>query len=118
MVARLRSLLREPLFRLLLSNLAAGLVAALILFGGLLLLNPANLRNLILSDQSPEIALLLLLFGFLLTFGSAAMGTAIMTIGSRQAPPSGGQRAPINREGLRTAAVPARTRRREMDHYR
>jgi hypothetical protein len=107
MIPRLRSLVREPLFRLLLSNLAAGMTAALVMFGGLLLLNPANLRGLILSDQSPEIALLLLLFGLVLTFGSAAMGTAIMTIRGRTRPPSGGQRAP-NPDGLRTAAVPAR----------
>jgi hypothetical protein len=113
MALRLRSLLREPLFRLLLSNLAAGLAAAAVLFAGLLVLNPANLRGLILSDQSPEIALLLLLFGFLLTFGSAAMGTAIMTIGSRDTPPSGGQRARIDAEGLQTAAIPARKRRPE-----
>jgi hypothetical protein len=110
MAPRLRSRVRDPLFRLLLSNLAIGLVAALILFGGLLLLNPANLRDLILSDRSPEIALLLLLFGLVLTFGSAAMGTAIMTIGSRTRPPSGGQRARIAPDALQTAAVPARKR--------
>ncbi len=115
MVRQLRSLLREPLFRLLLSNLAAGLVAALILFGGLLLLNPGNLRGLILSDQSPEVALFLLLFGFLLTFGSAAMGTAIMTIGRRDAPPSGGQRARVKPEDLQTAAIPARRRASDPD---
>lgn len=112
MSLRLRSLLREPLFRLLLYNLAAGLAAAVILFAGLLALNPANLRGLILSDQSPEIALLLLLFGFLLTFGSAAMGTAIMAIGSRETP-SGGHRAQRHPTGLQTAAVPARSRRRK-----
>lgn len=103
--------MREPLFRLLLCNLAAGLVAAVILFAGLLVLNPANLRGLILSDQSPEIALLLLLFGFLLTIGSAAMGTAIMTIGSRDTPASGGQRAKRHPGGLQAAAIPARDRR-------
>lgn len=83
---------RDPLFRLLLINLAIGLTAATLLFGGLLALNPAHLRDLILSDQSPEVALGLLLFGFLITFGSAAMGTAIMTIAGRDAPPSGGAR--------------------------
>jgi hypothetical protein len=88
---RLRSIVRDPLYRLLLVNLAAGLTAAVFLFGGLLLINPGRLRDLILSDQSPEIALLLLLFGFAITFGSAAMGTAIMMIGKRRAPPSGGK---------------------------
>jgi hypothetical protein len=90
-MARLNFIPRDPLFRLLLTNLAAGLAAALILFGGLLLLNPSNLRGLILSDRSPETALLLLLFGFLITFGSAAMGTAIMAIGRRRTPPAGGR---------------------------
>jgi len=84
---------RDPLYRLLLVNLAAGVAAALILMGGLLLLNPANLRGLILSDASPGTALALLLFGFVITFGSAAMGTAIMTIGRRRRPPSGGKPA-------------------------
>jgi hypothetical protein len=79
----------------------------------LLVLNPANLRGLILSDQSPEIALLLLLFGFLLTFGSAAMGTAIMAIGSRDTPASGGRRAKRHPGGLQAAAIPARGRRPE-----
>lgn len=83
---------RDPLFRLLLVNLGIGTAAAALLFGGLLALNPANLRQLILSDQSPEVALGLLLFGFLITFGSAAMGTAIMSIARRDAPPSGGTR--------------------------
>lgn len=87
----LRSIVRDPLYRLLLVNLAAGLTAAFLLFGGLLVINPGRLRDLILSDQSPEIALLLLLFGFAITFGSAAMGTAIMMIGKRRTPPPGGK---------------------------
>lgn len=93
---------RDPIFRLLLINLGAGCAAALLLFGGLLLLNPSHLRDLILSDQSPTIALVLLLFGFVITFGSAAMGTAIMTIGRERKPPTGGRRA-----DLPAAAIPA-----------
>lgn len=89
---RLDILPRDPLYRLLLVNLMGGLGAAIILCSGLLLINPGHLRELILSDRSPEIALLLLLFGFAITLGSAAMGTAIMTIGKRRIPPSGGKR--------------------------
>jgi hypothetical protein len=74
---------RVPLFRLLLINLAAGTALAALLVGGLLVLNPAGLRDLILADREPGTALGLLLFGFILTFGSAAMGTAIMTAGAR-----------------------------------
>ena len=78
-------LLRVPLFRLLAINLAAGITLAVLLVGGLLALNPAGLRDLILADSSPGTALGLLLFGFIVTFGSTAMGTAIMAMGQRQA---------------------------------
>ena len=42
---------------------------------------PSNLRDLILADSSPGTALGMLLFGFVVTFGSTAMGTAIMAMG-------------------------------------
>ena len=72
---------RVPLFRLLAINLAAGTAVAALLVGGLLALNPFGLRHLIFADNSPGTALGLLLFGFVVTFGSAAMGTAIMAMG-------------------------------------
>src|SRR6266851_7605748 len=72
---------RVPLFRLLAINLAAGIVLAALLVGGLLALNPFGLRDLILADSSPGTALGLLLFGFIVTFGSTVMGSAIMAIG-------------------------------------
>ena len=75
------SLLGEPLLRLLAINLAIGAAAAVLLLGGLLALNPHGLRDLIAADSSPLTALGLLLFGFVVTFGSVAMGTAIMAIG-------------------------------------
>ena len=74
-------LLRVPLFRLLAINLAVGVTLAALLVGGLLALNPGGLRHLIFADASPGTALGLLLFGFVVTFGSAAMGTAIMAMG-------------------------------------
>ncbi len=83
MIVNLRkpvSLLREPLFRLLAINLAIGVTAAVLLLGGLLALNPHGLRDLIVADRSQLTALGLLLFGFVVTFGSVAMGTAIMAI--------------------------------------
>lgn len=73
--------LRVPLFRLLAINLAAGIAVAARLVGGLLVLNPFGLRDLIFADNSPGTALGLLLFGFVVTSGSAAMGTAIMAVG-------------------------------------
>jgi hypothetical protein len=75
-------LLRQPLFRLLAINLAIGVMIAALLLGGLLTLNPGHLRDLIFADDSPGTALGLLLFGFVVTFGSAAMGSAIMAMGT------------------------------------
>ena len=79
--SRRLAFLRVPLFRLLAINLAAGMMVAALLVGGLLLLDPYHLRDLIFADRSPGTALGLLLFGFVVTFGSAAMGTAIMATG-------------------------------------
>ena len=76
--------LRVPLFRLLAINLAIGVTLAALLVGGLLAINPGGLRDLILADSSPVTALGLLLFGFVVTFGSTAMGTAIMAMGRRE----------------------------------
>mgnify|MGYP000859504557 CR=1 FL=1 len=75
------AIFRVPLFRLLAINLAAGAAAAVLLLGGLLALNPHGLRDLILADRSPGTAIGLLLFGLFITFGSTAMGTAIMALG-------------------------------------
>jgi len=86
--------LRVPLFRLLAINLAAGMTVAALLVGGLLVVNPFGLRDLIFADNSPGTALGLLLFGFVVTFGSAAMGTAIMAMGqplTDDAGPRGGR---------------------------
>ncbi len=78
------NVLRAPLFQLLAINLAAGAAAAAFLVGGLLTLNPFGLRDLIFSDNSPGTAFGLLLFGFVATFGSSAMGSAIMAMGKKQ----------------------------------
>jgi hypothetical protein len=83
-VPRRLAFLRVPLFRLLAINLAAGMAVAALLVGGLLALNPFGLRDLIFADESPVAALGLLLFGFVVTFGSAAMGSAIMAMGKRE----------------------------------
>ena len=81
---RRQSLLRVPLFRLLAINLAIGACAAVLLVGGLLLLNPAHLRDLIFADRTPGVAIFLLLGSFLVTFGSTAMGSAIMAQGHKE----------------------------------
>jgi hypothetical protein len=78
------SLLRLPLFRLLAINLAVGACAATLLVGGLLWLDPGHLRELIFADRAPGVALFLLLGACIITFGSAAMGSAIMAQGRKE----------------------------------
>jgi protein-S-isoprenylcysteine O-methyltransferase Ste14 len=95
---------KTPLARLLAINLAIGAVLALLLVGGLLLLNPGGLRDLIMADRSPLVALGLLLFGFIITLGSTAMGTAIMAMGDWDEDGPGG--------GLRTQEVTPRDQKR------
>lgn len=82
--------LQVPLFRLLAINLAIGACAAALLVGGLLLLNPGHLRDLIFADRAPGVAIFLLLGSFLITFGSTAMGSAIMAQGRKQDDGRGG----------------------------
>ena len=73
--------LRQPLWKLLAINLASGVAVAVLLVGGLFVVNPWHLRDLIVADIHGVAAIALLLFGFVVTFGSTAMGTAIMAIG-------------------------------------
>jgi len=89
----LTDLRRQPLIRLLAINLAAGFAAALLMLAGLLALNPMNLRGLILADGT---ALALLLFGLAVTFGSAAMGSAVMMLGSERTRDRGGKPVRVN----------------------
>ncbi|TPQ32841.1 hypothetical protein C2U70_20535 [Bradyrhizobium guangdongense] len=100
------ALLRIPLFRLLAINLAIGAVAAMLLVGGLLLLNPGHLRELIFADRAPGVAIGLLLGSFLITFGSTAMGSAIMSQGRKETDGSGGG------GGSRLALKPSRAKAR------
>jgi hypothetical protein len=103
------SLLRQPLFRLLAVNLAIGVSAAALMLGGLLALNPHGLRDLIVADRSPLVALGLLLFGLIVTFGSVAMGSAVMMIG--QGDSGGGKpKSASVRLGLRLRLHPSLTK--------
>ncbi|WP_342740858.1 hypothetical protein [Bradyrhizobium sp. B117] len=101
-------LLRSPLFRLLAINLAIGACAAVLLVGGLLWLNPAHLRELIFADHAGGIALGLLLASFLITFGSTAMGSAIMAQGRKD--DDGGRGGQGSRLAAQELAKRARTR--------
>ena len=101
MPSRPAPLFRRPLIRLLAINLAIGVSAATLMLGGLLAINPHGLRDLILNDRSGGAAIGLLLFGLVVTFGSVAMGTAIMTLGHERKRGTGGGK-------LQALPVPAR----------
>ncbi len=74
-------LLKLPLFRLLAINLVIGAIVAVLMIAGLLVLNPLNIRHMIFADREPAAVLAVLVFDFFITFGSAAMGTAVMALG-------------------------------------
>ncbi|HZD91523.1 MAG TPA: hypothetical protein VE224_15585 [Pseudolabrys sp.] len=74
-------LLQLPLFRLLAINLVIGAIIAVVMIGGLLMINPLNIRHMIFADREPAAVLAVLVFDFFITFGSAAMGTAVMALG-------------------------------------
>lgn len=89
-------LFRLPLIRLLAVNLAIGAGLAVLMLGGLLALNPGNLRGLIAADRNGSAALALLAFGLIVTFGSVAMGTAVMALGSKPQRKQGGGGTPAS----------------------
>jgi len=102
------SLLRQPLIRLLAVNLAAGMAVALLLLGGLLALNFGGLRELIRGDGAA--AAILLGFGFIVTFGSAAMGSAVMMLGRERK--RGGGKARARRRSIEQRHGPRPAARR------
>jgi hypothetical protein len=95
-----------PLTRLLAINLGIGALLAVFLVGGLLVLNPGGLRDLIMADRAPLVPIALLLGGFVITLGSTAMGTAIMAMGAgeRDDRPRGGRRVMLQEIMPRTAS--------------
>ena len=65
----------------LLKHLVSGMAGAVVLATGLLLLDIANLRSLVLTAESGYIGVFLLYTGLMITFGSVAMGIGVMTLG-------------------------------------
>ena len=67
--------------RFLVRHAVLGIAAALV-FGGLLIASDVGgLRTLAGADESGWLYLLLLFFGLAVTFGSAAMGISVMSLG-------------------------------------
>ncbi len=68
--------------RYVLPHLLAGCLAGVVASVGMVATNVASLRDLVMNTQGGWMAFGLLTFGFVVTFGSIAMGRAIMAIGS------------------------------------
>ncbi|MGO8953876.1 MAG: hypothetical protein ACLPWS_22715 [Rhodomicrobium sp.] len=68
------------LVRFLLVNCAIGIAGGWTLLAALIATDTAHLRTLIWNSSSPAMPILLLAAGFAITFGSAAMGAAVMAM--------------------------------------
>lgn len=66
------------LFKLLLINLAIGVFIALAFLTILIVTDTAGIGTLIWQSSNPILAIILLGVGLCVTFGSAAMGSAVM----------------------------------------
>ncbi len=66
------------LLRFLAVNCAIGIVAGWTLLAALILTDTAGLATLIWNSASPALPVAMLAGGFAITFGSAAMGAAVM----------------------------------------
>ena len=67
--------------RFLLHHVMGGLIGAVVFFALILAYDLASLRELILNTRDGWVAGALLLFGLAITFGSVAMGVAVMLLG-------------------------------------
>jgi len=68
------------LVRFLLINCGIGVAGGWTLLAALLATDTAGLRTLIWNETSPTVPIALLAVGFAITFGSAAMGAAVMAM--------------------------------------
>ena len=94
----------------LVSHCLAGVTAGWTVVGGLLWLDVAGLGGLVITSDLFPVPLLMLLAAFAITFGSVAMGSAIMGLG-RSAGPAGaaGRRSlrPAPSDATRNTGHPA-----------
>ena len=72
---------RMDLIRFMLQACLAGCLAGLVAVAGLLALDVGSLGTLVLGPAGGLVPLLLLAAGFMITFGSAAIGAAVMSLG-------------------------------------
>lgn len=74
---------RDPLFALLAVNGIAGALLGLAFVAGAVWLDIGHLRRLVDFSSDGIIALLMLSAGSIITFGSVAMGSAVMMLGRK-----------------------------------
>ncbi|WP_298814525.1 hypothetical protein [uncultured Roseibium sp.] len=91
---------KDPLFRLLVINGAAGLGIAALVLGGIFVANFGNLRELVLAADDPFLPVIMLAFGLIITLVSVVMGSAIMLLGDKPREGDGGGK----RKALRFSA--------------
>ncbi|MCP4934664.1 MAG: hypothetical protein GY927_10790 [bacterium] len=68
------------LLKLLVRHLIMGIAAGWVTLGMLMFVNIGGLRTILIASSDPVLVFILLAFGFTITFGSLAMGAAIMTL--------------------------------------
>jgi hypothetical protein len=71
---------KNPLFRLLLINGLIGTLVAVLLVAGLIITDAHRIGTLIANAQHPALPIITLTVGLVITFGSVAMGMAIMSL--------------------------------------
>ncbi|MEM8877575.1 MAG: hypothetical protein AAGD23_06850 [Pseudomonadota bacterium] len=116
-----RFLPENPLFRLLLINGLIGTAVAILLVAGLMITDAHRIGTLIINSENPALPIIVLTLGLVITFGSVAMGMAIMSLpletDDEGTSNSGGHRDRVNalpsHPALRPITVPA-TRQRQI----
>ena len=88
---------RFTLIWFLLKHCAVGAIAGWTLLGGMLWFDVGGLGTLVSNSPEGVFAVGLMAFFFLITFGTVAMGGAVMTM-HRRKPPSGGKRRPVHKQ--------------------
>lgn len=100
---------KNPLFRLLLINGLAGAALGVAFVAGVIALDVAGIRTLLVQTGDWAVALSMLVIGCVSTFASVTMGSAIMmTARDSQRPPAGGK--PLTLVPVRQEAVIRRRR--------
>lgn len=105
--------IENPLFRLLATNCALGMLLGALLVAGLLVFDSGGIRTLAQGDSNGLVAVFILLVAFSTMGGAIMMGSAVMTHRSYDEPRGGGRRRRVQQMGLEPARARAIARRPE-----